>query len=1798
MAESETECDTPGLDTLGSECVITHTQVGDLHYAAETEIMTQEDKRLDLEAIHGDLGAVACVDAVTETDHDYIKSEVHHDPQYFGGADMKGNEALLGEVLLKAEMGGAGAEHVVKVESDHGGELTVESENGVIIHEAQGLQCNECGEIFGSMTDLHQHFEMHKATHPYICIQCGESFAVEASLRGHMKIHMKEKGYATTGVEMVAEGIFSLMVFILIQNGNGEECITDIHNRQYSCLGRNLTYIPTSIPLSVETLDFSFNFLPSLQKRLFPPLYELKVLDLTRCQIQSIADDAFHNVRNVTTLILTGNPISYTTPGSLNSLLKLKTLVLVDTVLLSLNAQFNNLTQLQELNVGTNKIQSIALPRFMINFKEFCVLDLHANNISSLKINDTAVLREIRRNMTLILYSNPILQIEPGVFQGIYLTELNVQSTFVSFDALKDGLKALSDLTVGKLLIGNYIVDKRIKISDVDYLNGLCSIHFKEIYFLQKEYSDSDMNLFRCMVNATKITLKQAYVGAMHFPFYQLKELYIHQSRSHIILELSHLHMLEKLVVDGNKPVYLTGLNDLPKLQHVDLSGNEINLFDCCSKFFTGMPNIQILNLSRNAIIYLSKYPFAGLESLKILDIHLTNLRALNAQFKFFKSLKHLQYLDVSYTEITFLRTMAFRYLSSLKILNMAGNSFQGDALSHIFQNVTTLEVLHLSNCGIQKIDRRAFQSLSKLRHLYLSQNKLTALDFATHLNLKSLIFLDVGANSIFSIPPHILQNLPTNLSSLDLSSNPIDCSCPQIDFIIWLVNHQQLTQQSTDLSCKILSQDLNIKIIDFNVEGCLHIKRLTIALCICAAAFFVFVSLLIYKFQYYLRYGYILLRGYKASRQQECSYDAFVIYSSKDESWVIDELVEKLENGTPPIQLCLHVRDFEAGKAITSNIIDEGIMGSRKIIVVVSKHFIESSWCRFEFEVAQSWLLMQRNANIIIIILEDVEEEKSKKVFGLHKHLKNNTYLTRESDLTNICTQIKNNRQYSCLGRNLTYIPTSIPLSVETLDFSFNFLPSLQKRLFPPLYELKVLDLTRCQIQSIADDAFHNVRNVTTLILTGNPISYTTPGSLNSLLKLKTLVLVDTVLLSLNAQFNNLTQLQELNVGTNKIQSIALPRFMINFKEFCVLDLHANNISSLKINDTAVLREMRRNITLILYSNPILQIEPGVFQGIYLTELNLLNAFVPLDAIRNGLKALSGLKVGKLLIGNYRLTHRIEMSDNDYLAGLCMIHFTEIYYCQKEWSPSNSRVVHCMVNATKITLKRGWMKEMEHVPFRQLKELYIGHQQLTAIPNLLHVRTLEKLVVVDNNAVTFPGLSNMTKLQHVDLSRNSLILQDCCAWFFQNSLNIRHINLSLNANIMFSAEPFHELELIEELDFHGTTINVIGQFGVLQNLKYLKYLDISYTRTFFSSYLSFHRLKNLKILKMAGNTVQENVLTYLFENLTSLELLDMSHCGIAKIPSTAFRNLQKLSQLLLSRNKLMVLDFLTQSNLQSLMRLAVDQNSISVINLNTLQNIPANLSVFDISSNPFICSCSQTDYILWIIKYKKLFFQSNNILCKPLLSNSNYRVIDFDIEGCLHIKRLTIALCICAAAFFVFVSLLIYKFQFYLRYGYILLRGYKASRQQECSYDAFVIYSSKDESWVIDELVEKLENGTPPIQLCLHVRDFEAGKAITSNIIDEGIMGSRKIIVVVSKHFIESSWCRFEFEVAQSWLLMQRNANIIIIILEDVEEEKSKKVFGLHKHLKNNTYLKWSENPINNLRFWIRLRKAVIMRN
>ncbi|XP_026080748.1 toll-like receptor 4 [Carassius auratus] len=785
-------------------------------------------------------------------------------------------------------------------------------------------------------------------------------------------------------------------------------------------------------------------------------------------------------------------------------------------------------------------------------------------------------------------------------------------------------------------------------------------------------------------------------------------------------------------------------------------------------------------------------------------------------------------------------------------------------------------------------------------------------------------------------------------------------------------------------------------------------------------------------------------------------------------------------------------------------------------------------------------------------------------------------------------CTMIIKNIEYSCSGRNLTHIPRSLPVTVKSLDFSFNFLSSLHRCAFPVLVNLQVLDLTRCHIKHIENDTFYNVKNLTTLILTGNPITYFGPGCFNSLHNLQRLVLVDVGLSSLQIQINNLTKLQELRVGTNNIQSVSLPSFMSAFKDFSLLDLHANNISIIKTDDTVVLREIGRNMTLILSRNKLLHIEPEAFKDIYLKEFHIQSAFVSLNAQKECLEALTGLSVDKLFIGSYRMQSKVKVSNESYLDGLCSVHFNEIYYVQKEFSESEMHLFRCMINATKITVKRGYIKRMEYIPFHRLKELYLGPTLLSTVPRISHIPTLEKLVVRNNIPMTFYGISDLPLLQFVDLSGNFLILKDCCSQFFQRTPNIHYMNFSLNSEIRIEDKPFSGLDLLEVLDFHRTKLVLVFYFGFLHGLKNLKYLDISYTTITFTRQIIFQDLNKLTVLKMAGNSFLGDALSYLLQNLTGLEVLDISHCGIEEIPSISFIGTQKIQYLYLSQNKLMILDFLGLPNLKELSSLYVDKNSITSLPLHVLQKLPTNLSQFDLSSNPIDCTCSQTDFIWWIIQNQNILKQPENIFCKT----TDFRATDFDIDSCVHKKRLTIVLSVSFVTVVVLLSFLAYRFQFYLQYCCILLIRYRSPGQQECSYDAFVIFSSYDEDWVMNELMENLENSVPPIQLCLHMRDFQAGKSIASNIIDEGIMGSRKVIVVVSQHFIDSAWCRFEFELAQSRFMMERNANIIIIILEDVEETKTKKVFGLHKHLKKNTYLKWSTS---NTKFWKRLRKAIL---
>ncbi|ESO86639.1 hypothetical protein LOTGIDRAFT_99628, partial [Lottia gigantea] len=114
-----------------------------------------------------------------------------------------------------------------------------------------------------------------------------------------------------------------------------------------------------------------------------------------------------------------------------------------------------------------------------------------------------------------------------------------------------------------------------------------------------------------------------------------------------------------------------------------------------------------------------------------------------------------------------------------------------------------------------------------------------------------------------------------------------------------------------------------------------------------------------------------------------------FVSYSAEDD-WVLDDLVPQLE-GNEGIKLCIHERDFQAGRLIIDNIV-ESIENSRRVLIILSNNFARSEWCQFEMTLAQKHVLNRAMEPLSVVLLEDIDSENMSN--SLNALLKTTTYI------------------------------------------------------------------------------------------------------------------------------------------------------------------------------------------------------------------------------------------------------------------------------------------------------------------------------------------------------------------------------------------------------------------------------------------------------------------------------------------------------------------------------------------------------------------------------------------------------------------------------------------------------------------------------------------------------------------------------------------------------------------------------------------------------------------------------------
>ncbi|XP_072901893.1 toll-like receptor 8 [Hemitrygon akajei] len=478
----------------------------------------------------------------------------------------------------------------------------------------------------------------------------------------------------------------------------------------------NLTSVPGYLPGSLRSLHLSFNKIQTINIEDFSQLAKLELLDLSgncpRC----------YNAPYPCQPCPGGVSIQIH-PYAFQSLAKLKTLFLSSNSLKELQSSwFQNCTNLKGLYLRLNFLASeIANGDFLNHLPELEELDISYNY----------EIMAYRKNINLSRNFSKLVSLRKLHIEGYVFKELNHQHL--------QPLYSLHNLTI--LNFGTNF----IKQANLTIFNEFRALHL--IYLPENRISppSGDEDHFYSTVYRGK-----------HFPYMEsdFKDSYLLFENDHQVYES---HDVDDYYYYIERPTIKWRCQFCGKT--LDLSAN--NIFFINPKQFEGFNEVRCLNLSENAIGQaLNGTEFMTLPNLKYLDLSFNKLDP--AYDNAFKELKHLEVLDLSYNKHYFAdegvtHKMGFiKNLKYLKVLNLSSNA------------IFTLTESGLSSDSLEVLE-------FKKNHLDILWKKEDRRYRALFKNLINLTHLDLSYNNLESLPCHIFENLPCNLTYLSLRHNKLD---------------------------------------------------------------------------------------------------------------------------------------------------------------------------------------------------------------------------------------------------------------------------------------------------------------------------------------------------------------------------------------------------------------------------------------------------------------------------------------------------------------------------------------------------------------------------------------------------------------------------------------------------------------------------------------------------------------------------------------------------------------------------------------------------------------------------------------------------------------------------------------------------------------------------------------------------------------------------------------------------------------------------------------------------------------
>nr|AFK26043.1 toll-like receptor 2-1 [Anser cygnoides] len=724
-----------------------------------------------------------------------------------------------------------------------------------------------------------------------------------------------------------------------------------------NCSSMGLDFIPSGLTDKITVLDLARNRIKHIRAHDLQQAVNLRTLLLQSNKISSIDEDSFVSLGKLELLDLSNNSLAHLSPGWFEPLFSLQHLHIHGNCYSDLgeSSPFSSLRNLSSLHLGNPRFSTIRQG----NFEGITLLNQLWIEGSNLSLYEPGSLKSIKKINHMIISIRRV-DLFSAIVRDLLHSAIWLEIREIALDIENEKLVQNSTLP----LMIQKMTFTRASFSDK---------YASQIMVLLKEITSlREVEAIDCVLegkgNWNTTAIKRSGLGSVE---------------TVSVTNMTILHFYLFFNLEGLE-------SQISKLKRLSIASSKVFMVPC--RLARNFSSLLYLDFHDNLLVNnrLSETICKGAwPSLQTLNLSKNSLKSLNQTAKYITNLPKLNNLDISQNNFGEIPDVC-EWPANLKYLNLS--STQIPKLTACIPS--TLEVLDISANNLKEFNLH----LPFLKELYLAKNQLKALPDAA--GIPNLVAMSIRRNKLNSFSKEELESFK-KMELLDASANNFICSCEFLSFIQHQAGIGQVLvgwPESYICDSPLSVRGVQVGAVQLSLMEC-H-RSLVVSL-ICAVVFLVILILVAIGYKYhavwYMRMTWAWLQAKRKPKRappKDICYDAFVSYSENDSNWVENVMVQELEQACPPFRLCLHKRDFVPGKWIVDNIIDS-IEKSHKTLFVLSEHFVQSEWCKYELDFSHFRLFDENNDAAILILLEPIQSQAIPKRFcKLRKIMNTKTYL------------------------------------------------------------------------------------------------------------------------------------------------------------------------------------------------------------------------------------------------------------------------------------------------------------------------------------------------------------------------------------------------------------------------------------------------------------------------------------------------------------------------------------------------------------------------------------------------------------------------------------------------------------------------------------------------------------------------------------------------------------------------------------------------------------------------------------